>query len=370
MALIHDYLNQYGGAERTLEEIMDLFPDAPIYTGIYIPEKVPPKIRQRKIYSAKAGPFSGLSKYFTFLMPFVFERFDLSEYDLIISDGTAWPKGVLTKPDQLHIAYIHTPPRFLYGYTVESTKRNAWYFKPFVAVIDLYLKTWDYAAAQRPDIMLANSKEIKKRIQKFYKRDVQVIYPPVEVNHPVKSTAKFEHDGPYYLALGRLSAFKNFDVLIKAFENLDLKLVIVGTGIEEKRLKKMAGAANGKVTLTGNIGDDEKHAAIAGCRGLINAVADEDFGIVPVEVMGHGKPTLAHKSSGHLETVTEGVSGMFFESLDPQKLAERIKEFDTAITKGKFDAKKIKQTAQKFSRERFKKEFKETVDREWKKFNA
>lgn len=358
VALIHDYLNQYGGAEKTLEAIMELYPDAPIYTGIYNPKNLPKSITSRKIVATKGFFITNFYKYFTFLMPLIFESFDLRQYDLIISDGTAWPKSVITNPDQLHIAYIHTPPRFLYKYSVESAKRNKWYFKPVIALIDHYLRIWDYIAAQRPDYLLANSQEIKKRIQKFYKRTAVVINPPVDIN--VSGSGNINNlKKPYYIALGRLVAYKNFDQLILAFNLLDLPLYIVGTGIEENRLKKLA---NKNITFTGKVSEQEKHSLIEGSLGLINTVADEDFGIVPIEVMGHGKPVLAHRSGGHLEIIKENVSGMFFDDVNFEALSLKIKEFDDAIKANKFDAEAVRTSVAKYSKERFQAEFKKFVD--------
>ena len=149
VAFVHDYLSQYGGAEKTLEALLELYPTADIYTGLYNPKNLPETITSKNIIAPRNKLFLKLSKLLTFLMPVIFESFDLRSYDLIISDGTAWPKGVITSPNQLHIAYIHTPPRFLYKYSVETTKRNKWYLKPFVSVVDHFLRIWDFGAAQR-----------------------------------------------------------------------------------------------------------------------------------------------------------------------------------------------------------------------------
>jgi glycosyltransferase involved in cell wall biosynthesis len=358
VALVHDYLNQYGGAEKTLEAIMEIYPDAPIYTGIYSRTKMPKSINERNIYAIKNPVVGKFYKYFTFLMPLVFENFDLSEYDLIISDGTAWPKSVITKPHQLHISYIHTPPRFLYKYTVESSKRSNPIFKPFISIIDHFLRTWDFTAAQRPDYLITNSNETRARINKFYRRDATVINPPVQVN--TTGTKSFNNlQKPYYLALGRLVAYKNFDVLINAFNLLGLPLVVIGTGTEESRLKKISGT---NITFTGKVSEQEKHNLIEGSMGLINTVQDEDFGIVPIEVMAHGKPVLAHRSGGHKEIVKEGLNGMFFEELRVETLVDKIKEFDNRIKDGGFDQEKIKASVQKYGKERFQSELKSFID--------
>jgi len=367
VALIHDYLVQYGGAEKTLEAIMELFPAAPIYTGVYKPKLLSSQINSRKIICPNNSLLNMFPKHLTFLMPTVFESFDLREYDIIISDGTAWPKGVLTTPQQLHISYVHTPPRFLYKYSVESSVRNSLIYKPFVSYLDHYLRMWDFSAAQRPDYLLANSQEIRKRIQKFYKRDAKVIYPPVEIDFPTKFDTDQNFAEPYYLSVGRLSAYKNLDILVQAFNLLGMHLTIAGTGIEEPKLKKMA---KPNIKFLGRVSELEKHQLYANCLGLIFPVVDEDLGIVPIEAMAHGKPVLAHRSGGVLETVQEGFSGMFFDTVTVESLIEKIKEFDTAIRAKKFNPEQIKQTTQNYGKERFKKEFSSFVREKWEEHNA
>lgn len=368
VALVHDYLIQYGGAEKTLEAISEIYPEAPIYTSIYRPENFPNNLggfSSRKIVTAK-GKESFLkilpifSKYFTFLIPLIFEDFDLSEYDLIISDSSSYAKGVLTKQDQLHISYLHTPPRFLYGYSVENTKRNAWFYKPVVAAVDTYLRLWDFNAAQRPDYLLANSEEIKERIKKFYQREATVIYPPVELAKEKPAQQKELLKNPYYLVTGRLVAYKNFDLIIKAFRKLpQLTLYVIGEGLERKHLQSLAG---NNVKFFGKVDENEKHRLMRNCLGLINSVKDEDFGIVPIEVISHGRPVLVHRSAGHLETVREGINGLFFEQLDEDALVLAIKNFDQEIRKGSFDPEVVRKSVQMFSKDNFKKNFSQFVE--------
>lgn len=352
VAIVHDYLTQYGGAEKTLEAILEMFPQATIYTGVYNPDNMSEIINSHKVISPNNSLLVSFPKYFTFLMPLIFENFDLREFDLIISSGTAWAKSVITDADQLHVAYIHTPPRFLYGYSVESQIRDKWYFKPFVAIIDLYLRMWDFAAAQRPDFLLTNSNEVRERIEKFYKRGATVIYPPVETTGTGAQTELTKRvDKPYYLALGRLAAYKNFDLLIEAFKNTNLTLVIAGTGPEEAKLNALA---DSHVMMLGKVTEAEKHELLEHCLGLLFPVVDEDFGIVPVEAMAHGRPVLAHKSGGVKETVRDGKDGMFFEQLDVESVKAALMEFDAKVTSGTFNKEEIKAQAAKFDKENFK----------------
>jgi len=369
IALAHEFLTQYGGAERTIEAIAEIFTEAPIYTAKYDRKKIPSSINNRKIiYPKRLGNKISEKLFFLLRMPTIFEEFDFRDYDIVISSGTTWNKGILTKPDQMHITYIHTPPRFLYKYSQEGTKWQKPPFKPFYSYLVNFLRLWDYVAAQRPDYIVTNSETTRKRIKKFYGRDAKIIYPPVEVNFKSEDGLK-KAESPYFLAIGRLSKYKNFDLLIKTFNKIKYPLVIAGTGIEEKKLKSIAGS---NITFK-KVSDEEKNKLLDGCLGLINPVVDEDFGIVPVEAMAHGKPVLAHKSGGHLETIIEGETGLFFEKDNVDSLSEKLLDFEQMIKNNKFDHEKIKSHAQKYSKERFKKEFENFVREKWeehKKLNA
>jgi len=363
VALVHDYLNQYGGAERTLEKIMELFPEAPIYTGILDLKKLPPKFKEKKIFTPKLNfVFQKFPKLFTFLMGNRFENFDLSEYDLIISDGTAWAKSVITEKNQFHISYIHTPPRFLYKYSSENTLRKKWYFKPIFAYLDFYLRIWDYAAAQRPDLLLCNSEEVQKRIKKFYKRDSEVIYPPVRIKKYKKTNRE-----DFYLLTGRLSSYKNFDLVINMFNNLDKKLVVIGTGIEENNLKNLA-KKNKKIKFLGRVNDEILDEYLSKAKGYIFPVKDEDFGIALVEALNYGTPALAHRSGGPLEILRENIDGLFFDEININSLTEKFIEFDKKINENYFDSEKISEHTKIFDEELFKKKFGKFIETHWNNF--
>lgn len=368
VCIVHDFLVQHGGGEKTVEVMAELFPEAPIYTAIYKPEKIGGVFKDRKIITPgqsannMLSKFPILSKYFTFLLPLAFENFNLSEYDIILSSSSSYAKGVLSNPDQLHISYIHTPPRFLYGYSVESTKRNAWYYKPVVRLVDHYLRIWDFIAAQRADFIVTNSINVKNRISKFYRRDAKVIYPPVEIKFKKNSPQANNLQQTYYVALGRLAAYKNFDLIINGFNLLGLSLKIIGTGSEEKMLKKMA---KNNIEFLGRLPDEKRDDILENCLGVIFPVEDEDFGIVPVEALAHGKPVLAHKSGGPVETIRENIDGMFFDKIELEEFVEKVREFDEKIHRKEFDSEEIKKQANKFSREKFEKEYKNFVMQKW-----
>lgn len=367
VAIIHDYLLQYGGAEKTLEAILELFPNAPIYTGLYSPKNLPKTITRRDIHTIKNPLVKLFSKQFTFIMPLIFESLDLNKYDLILSDSSCWAKGVITQPDQLHISYIHTPPRFLYKYSVESPKRFKWYYKPSVAVLDHFLRIWDYCAGQRPDYLLANSLTIVQRIKKFYGRNATIIHPPVEAPLHADERGNKSKDviqAPYFCSLGRLSAYKNFHILIQAFNLLNWDLIVMGTGPEEKNLRKLA-QDNPRIKILGRVSEEKKAQVLSGCKGLINPVVEEDWGIVPLEAMSHGKPVLAHKSGGATETIKENITGMFFKSLELEKFIDSIKRFNQKIEQNYYDSEKIKEHSRQFTKDRFKKEFLSFVKERW-----
>lgn len=367
VALVHDYLNQYGGAEKTLEAIAEVFTQAPIYTGIYNPKSISDQLNKREIITTSKAVnklTSALPKIFTFLMPTIFEGFDLSAYDIIISDGTAWAKGVITRPSQLHISYIHTPPRFLYGYSIESAKRDKWYFKFVIPYLDHFLRIWDFSAAQRPDYLIANSTAVQERIRKFYKRSSTLINPPLESNVTAfKYTTQDNLEKPYYVALGRLSAYKNFDLLVNAFNILEIPLIIMGTGLEEKKLKKIA---RDNITFMGRVTEEQKHKVLHNALGYMFPVVEEDFGIAVLEAMLHGKPVLAHRSGGPLGTIRENVDGMFFDQVNIEHFVAKMKEFDKKVRDGFFDSSEISKHASSFNnKEQFKAKFKEFVEKAW-----
>jgi len=362
VALVHDYLNQYGGAERTLEKIFEIFPEAPIYTGILDLKKLPDSFKNKTIYTPNLNfLFKKFPKLFTFLMGNRFENFDLSSYDLIISDGTAWAKSVITEKNQLHISYIHTPPRFLYKYSSENTLRKKWYLKPLFAYLDFHLRIWDFAAAQRPDFILCNSEEVKRRIKKFYKRDSIVIYPPVRI----KKYNDTKREG-FYLTTGRLSSYKNFDLVIKLFNNIEKELIVIGTGIEEENLKKLSKSK--KIKFLGKVSDEVLDEYYSKAKGYIFPVKDEDFGISLVEALNYGTPALAHRSGGPLEILRENIDGLFFDEININSLTEKFIDFDKKINEGFFNSKEISENTKKFDEKLFQKNLEKFIEKSWNKF--
>ena len=346
VALVHDHLNQFGGAERVLKALTELYPKAPIYTLIHDPHAMRGYFSSSIIIPSfiQSLPFSRKSfRWYLSLMPSAIERMDLRKYDLVISDASAFAKGVLIRPGAKHICYCHTPTRYLWSdantYT-EELRQNI-FIKKFLPIMLTQLRLWDYVAAQRVDHFIANSDFVAQRIKNYYGKDSTVIYPPVDVGGKKPSFTNKN----YYLILGRLKAYKRVDVAIEAFNELGIPLVVAGVGEEQRRLKRLA---KKNIHFTGAVSEEDKNELIKNCIALIQP-QEEDFGITAVEAMAFGKPVVAYKGGGFLETIKEGITGTFFDEQTWEALAHTIIRFRPE----EFDANAICEYAQRFSTKRF-----------------
>ena len=369
VALAHDYLREYGGAERVLETLAEMFPEAPVYTAYYNPESLgenAKKFRNRDIRTSwfQHFPFANqLLSPFRIFGPMMFESFDLSSYDLVISSSSAThlAKSVITKPETIHISYIHTPPRFLYGYTTSFNYKKHWWTRIGGEIINHFMRIYDFEVSQRPDILVANSKNVQARIKKFYRRDSVVIYPPVDLKEFKVQSAKLKVKKEYFLVLSRLVRGKGVEIVIEACGKLGLALKVVGTGPEMENLKKLAVTCNLKPeTFLGWVSDEERVKLLMNATALIVASEDEDFGITSIEAQAAGTPVIAPASGGFLETVIDGKTGLLYGGpgmVTADSLVDALQKFDSL----KFDAETLRKNAQKFSKERFKKEILELV---------
>ncbi|MDO9230984.1 MAG: glycosyltransferase [bacterium] len=361
VALVHDFLNQYGGAEKVLEALCEMFPKAPIYTLLYDKEKMQGKFSNREIHTSFLQKlpkfFRRRFKYFLPFLPTAPESFDLREYDLVISSSGAWSKGIITRLDTMHIAYIHSPMRFVWDYNEkylrdERKEKLGFIIRPVLS----YFRIWDKLAADRPDHIIANSKYTRSRIKKYYRRESEVIYPPVpSPPTPLPNTGEGGNKD-YFLVVSRLSAYKKIDKAIEAFNKLELPLVIVGTGKEEKRLKKIA---KKNIKFVGYQKDEKLPEIYENARAFIFPGVD-DFGIAPVEAMMHGIPVIAIKDGGVVEIIEEGKNGEFFESAMPEVIADGVRRF--CENEKNYEKNYIKQSVEKFNKERFKKEIIEYIN--------
>lgn len=354
VAIIHDFFHTFGGAERVTLALSEIFPDAPIYTLTYS-KKLDPWFGGKKIGPSYLQRYSWLPA--KFLIPFyakAIESFDFNDYDIVISSSHSFAKNILTNPSTIHISYIHSPMRYIWDawHSYLKSQQLFWPINGWITNILHHLRIWDRLGVSRVDHYVANSKYVTDRIRKFYRRDSQVIYPPVDVDKIQVSPSKQD----YFITLARLSQYKRVDLAIQACNELKLPLVVIGTGELEAKLKQIAGPT---VKITGWIDDEQKIKYIQDCRALIFPV-EEDFGIAPVEVMAAGKPVIAFRKGGCLETIIEGKTGMFFNEQTVASLVSTLQNFISQ--EASFDPVQISQHAQQFSRQRFQEEIKTLVN--------
>lgn len=359
VAICCDWLTNYGGAERVISLISDIFPNADIYTSVFNKEKMR-EFSGKKIIESFISklPFAR-TKHQIYLpwMPYAFETFDFSDYDLVISSSHSCAKGIITSTSTVHICYCHSPTRYLWDNCQEYLKTYGWYRFPFRFLIDLFLSSlrqWDRIAAERPDFYIANSKFIQKRISKYYQRDSKVIYPPVNLDR----FANEKIGSDYYLAVGRLIPYKRFDLLVEVFNKLDLPLVIIGTGKEYESLKKKA---NRNIVFAGFVSEEDLPVYYSKAKALLFPQV-EDFGIVPLEAMAAGVPVIAFRKGGAVETVKEGVSGVFFDEQTVESIYDAVKKFEDRDYRKFSDVAKVRKIANSFSDQRFKDEFTAFLD--------
>ena len=327
IAFVHEYLNQFGGAERMLQVLCALYPRAPIYTLLYDRDATGGVFDGRVIKTSFLQNLPFTKKHhriFPLLMPIAIEQFDFSDYDLVISVSASFAKGIITKPQTRHICYCLTPPRFLWDNSQKFVEEFGYskLVKKFLPPFITYLRIWDKEAALRVDDFWAISNFIGDRVKKYYSRPSQVIYPPVNVSKFKIGNWKLEI-GNYYLMVGRLVSYKQFDLAIKAFNQNGLPLKIVGIGPELNKLKKIA---NKNIEFLGLV-SDEKLANLYSHAQACIFPQEEDFGIVPLESMASGRPVIAYRAGGAIETILENETGIFFNEQTPESLQEAIERF-------------------------------------------
>lgn len=356
IAIVAEELTQLGGAERILDVFLEMFPKAPIYTLVWDKEKtkhVYDKFDVRPSFIQKL-PFGVKHyKWYLALMPKAVESFDLSDYDIILSLTSALVKGVKTTKNQLHICYCNTPTRYLWVDSKEYVENAPipFFVRPFMPLIINNLKKWDLKASKRPDFYIANSENVKKRIQKYYNIEAdKIIFPPIDWDKYQNDNRKIKD---YYLLVSRIEPYKKVDLVIEAFSEIDDKLKIVGSGTKMEEMKKIA---SNNVEFVGRVSDGEISEIYAGAKAIIFP-QDEDFGLIPVEAMAAGVPTIAYKAGGALETVTEGITGEFFFSQTAEALRTVITSFDA----NKYQAEVLKKKAFKFDKTLFKKDLLEYI---------
>jgi glycosyltransferase involved in cell wall biosynthesis len=409
VAIVHDFLLYPGGAEKVLEVLTEMFPNAPIYTLLYDEEgmKFSPPAKgempggqrgfslQNRIRTSFLQNFpKWLRKRHRWLLPFygtAIETLDLRDFDVVISSSGAWSKGLVTKLKTQHIAYIHSPMRYVWDYNEKYWKNLGKKPSLCVKMYLHYLRVWDRLAADRPDFLIANSQYTRRRIQKYYRRDAEVIYPPVDITNnqqpttnnknPKSRNQEIKHtnlesslplkkgeaerdlddfkaqDKKYFLIVSRLTENKRIDVAIEAFNKLGLPLRIIGEGPARKTLEKIA---QPNIQFYGWLPDEQLKQQYQNAKAFIHP-SEEDFGIAAVEAMQQGIPVLAYKKGAATEIVEEGKTGELFEAQVVGVLADAVRKF---LEKEKlYDAQAIREYGRQFSKERFKKEFMDFFER-------
>jgi glycosyltransferase involved in cell wall biosynthesis len=345
IALVHDYFVQMGGAERVAEAMHDSFPSAPVYTTVALPKSLPGGLRSADIRTSPMQHLPSIERRFRhyfMLYPFAVENFDLSEYDLIFSSSSGYAKGVRRRRNAVHVCYCHTPMRWVWRYD-DYVAREGFGGTVRAALPSLLwgLRKWDLRASRQPNYYIANSRLVAQRIKKIYGREAFVIPPPIDVH-------RFEmanEVGDYYLVLSRLMPYKRIDLAIEACKRANRRLIVIGDGPDRERLEKLA---DDRIEFLGRQPDSIVNYYAARCRALLFP-GEEDFGMAPLEVNAAGRPVIAFRGGGAIETVVEGVTGVFFDQQNSLSLAQAIEEFEGL----KWRQEDLRHHAEKFDRNVF-----------------
>lgn len=354
IALVHDWLVSMRGGEKVLEVLCELFPGATLFTLVHRKGSCSQTIERMNIRTSFLQKLPmGIRHYQHYLplFPSAIKRFNLQEFDLVISSSSAAAKGVNVRSDAIHICYCHTPMRYIWDQHDDyfSPGRASLLTRAGMKMFRRCLQEWDVETANGVTHFIANSNNVRERVKRIYHRDSTVIYPPVDVQRFSLST----NDEGYYLIVSALVPYKRIDVAVEAFNRLGKKLFIIGTGSEEKRLKSFA---RPNVEFLGRADDANVVRYYSGCKALIFP-GEEDFGIVPVEAMACGKPVIAYAKGGVLETVVDGVTGVFFNEQRAESLERRVNEYE----KMQFDGAAVRERAMKFAKEDFRRRFQEFI---------
>lgn len=353
-ALVYDRVNTFGGAERVLGVLHELFPQAPLYTSVYNSQKAKwAENIEIKSSFLQYFPFARSShELYPLLMPIAFESFDFSSYDLVISITSEAAKGIITGPKTLHICYCLTPIRYLWsGY-------NEYFHNLLFRLLTLpfvgYLRFWDKIAANRPDYYIAISKTVQKRIELYYKKSAKIIYPPfIPLSAEDKEEEEELEEEDFFLVVSRLVPYKRVDIAIAACNVLHKNLYIVGTGREEEKLKKIAGRT---IKFLGNLTDQSLAGYYKKCQALL-FTSNEDFGLTSLEAQHFGKPVIAYRGGGALETIIENKTGIFFDEQTPGSLQKVLENFSPLM----YNSSDCEKQSAGFEKDIFKKEFLETI---------
>lgn len=358
IAIVHDWLNQYGGAEQVLAALHELYPEASVYTSIYWPQAMPASWREWDIQVTFLDRMPGIHRHhqqYLPLYPFAFGRLDLSDYDLVITNKSGFCHGIKTGPRTLHICYCLTPTRYIWNYAdYVQEERIGSVARAILPVFIALLRKWDYAAAQGVSHFVAISRTVQKRIEQFYGRESVIIYPPVDVERFAPDTREPED---YFLLLSRLVPYKRLDLAVQAFTQMKLPLVIIGEGRDRPRLEKMAGP---NVRFLGYLPNGQVAHYLSRARALIFP-GEEDFGLAPLEAQAAGRPVIAYAGGGARETVSDGETGVLFPEQTPDALIDALDRFQRIL----FDSETLRANAQRFGKRVFQNRLQSFIEEKW-----
>ncbi len=353
VAIVYDRVNKWGGAERVLLALHGMFPEAPLYTSVYDKKNASWAKVFPRIYTSflQYIPFAKSNhEFLSLLMPLAFSFFNFDNYDLVISVTSEFAKNIKTNSKTLHVCYCLTPTRYLWSHYGEYFENQI--LKIISKPIVHFLKIWDKKSGQKPDVMIAISTEVKNRIKKYYKRDSEVIFPPVDIQSNIKN---IESKRKYFLVVSRLVKYKKVDLVINTFNKLGYQLVIVGAGREERYLKSIA---HKNIKFAGQVTEKELYAHYQNAKALVMP-QEEDFGIVAIEAQSFGIPVISFSKGGVLDTVTDGKTGVFFDRQTVEDLTSAIEK----LSKISFNDKIVKANAKRFSKEVFKRQLQRSLVR-------
>jgi glycosyltransferase involved in cell wall biosynthesis len=333
-AIVHYWLVGMRGGEKVLEALLELFPEADVYTHVYSRRAVSPAINAHRIYTSfiQKLPFAArLYQKYMPLMPGALLKFDLQGYDLVISSEAGPAKGVVVNPDAWHLCYCHSPARYLWDLYHEYGRRASWVSRVFMRLLTPSLRLWDAVSANLVDRFAANSTYVARRIRRYYNREAVVVYPPANIE---KFLDVERRPGDFYLFFGQLAGYKRADLAIAACVKAGKKLVVAGGGAHRRDVARWK--KSGLVTFAGRVSDERLKELYAAAKALLFP-GIEDFGLVPVEANAAGCPVIAYRKGGVLDSVKEGVTGLFFDEQTADSLSDAIERFESMAAQGRFD---------------------------------
>ncbi len=360
IAILHDYLNQFGGAERVLEIFLEIWPDADVYTLIYNRQALPERMKGIRVHKSFLHKFPFSRLYYEILLPLyplAVEKIDTRDYDIVISNSSAWVKGALTDIKTCHVTYCLNPMRFVWDSYFPFSHRKGLVYKVLNYILSA-LRIWDTVSATRPDKYITISSFVNRRIRKYYNIDAEIIHPPVDTDFFVPGENKRQEE--YFLLVSRLKPYKRIDIAIKAFNENGLPLVIIGEGSHKGYLSSIA---KNNIQFLSNVDDKKLLSYYQRCRALIFPT-EEDFGIVPLEAQACGKPVIAYNGGGARETIIDNETGLFFSPQSSSSLKAAVERFQSMS----FDSIRVRENALKFSRKNFKTMFKKRIEEIYAEF--